>query len=342
MRNLRTLATIGSTGLALCLALGLFQTSSLLGQPPAGAPKGGPGKGPDPRVQQRTYLFTDTNEQMAYGLFVSSKVSKDKKNPLIVALHGLGGDGNALLRGNALDLAEEGGYILVGPMGYNTQGWFGSPVIVMGGGPGAGKGKGPGGPPGGAPGAAKGGPGGAPGGAPGAAAKGGPGAAPGGAPGAAKGGPGAGNGFGGATPEPPNLAELSEKDVMNVLAMMRKEFNVDDSRTYLMGHSMGGAGALFLGIKHIDQWAAVAAMAPASFLMQPDSIGAVKDKARFMLAHGDADTVVPVTQGRGWNEAAVRLQVKDWKYLELPGADHGTVINQSMPEIFKFFKERTK
>ena len=28
---------------------------------------------------------------------------------------------------------------------------------------------------------------------------------------------------------------------MNVLAMVRKEFNVDDNRTYLMGHSMGGA-----------------------------------------------------------------------------------------------------
>jgi hypothetical protein len=27
--------------------------------------------------------------------------------------------------------------------------------------------------------------------------------------------------------------------------------------------------------------------------------------------------------------------------LELPDADHGTVITQSMPEIFKFFKEHT-
>ena len=65
--------------------------------------------------------------------FESSKVSKDKKAPLIVALHGLGGDGNSLLRGASLDLAEAGGYILVGPMGYNPSGWFGSPVIVMGG-----------------------------------------------------------------------------------------------------------------------------------------------------------------------------------------------------------------
>lgn len=100
------------------------------------------------------------------------------------------GDGNSLLRGSAVDLAEEGGYILVGPMGYNPQGWFGSPVIVMNGGPGRGKG-----------------------------------------PGAGKGGPPP-------TPEPPNLAELSEKDVMDVLALVRREFTVDEKRTYLMGHSM--------------------------------------------------------------------------------------------------------
>jgi hypothetical protein len=40
-----------------------------------------------------------------------------------VALHGLGGDHNSLLRGNAIDLAEEGGYILVGPMGGDPGGW---------------------------------------------------------------------------------------------------------------------------------------------------------------------------------------------------------------------------
>jgi len=154
-------------------------------------------------------------------------------------------------------------------------------------------------------------------------------------PGAAKGGPPP-------TPEPPNLAELSEKDVMNVLAIVRKEFNVDDKRTYLMGHSMGGAGALFLGPKYVDQWAAVAAMAPAAFLMQPDSLAPVKDKMPLFLAHGDADTVVPTDVGRRWAKTATDLKMKDFKYMEIAGADHGTVITQAMPEIFKFFKERSR
>ena len=289
--NSRNLTALGSLSLALLLGYVLVQSASLLGQPPAGAPKGAP-RAPDPRVQQRKYHFADTNEDLPYALFVSSKVTKGKKAPLIVALHGVFGDGNALLRGSAIDLAEEGGYIMVGPMGYNPQGWFGSPVIVMNGGPGRG-------------------------------------------PGARKGGPPP-------TPEPPNLAELSEKDVMNVLAIVRKEFTIDDKRTYLMGHSMGGAGALFLGPKYVDQWAAVASMAPAAFRMDPESLAPVKDKMPLFLAHGDADTVVPVDVGRRWAKAATDLKMKDFKYHELSGADHGTVITQSMPEIFQFFQEHTR
>src|SRR5689334_20877276 len=101
-------------------------------QPVPGAPPAvgrGGGRGAiDPRVQQRMYTFADTNEQLPYAVFVSSKVSKDKKNPLIVALHGLGGDQNTMMRANALQLAEEGGYIMVGPMGYNSGGWYGAPA----------------------------------------------------------------------------------------------------------------------------------------------------------------------------------------------------------------------
>lgn len=288
MKMIRQFVVLGS------MALALFVSYSAFGQPPAGGAPKGAAKAPDPRVQQRRYHFADTNEELPYALFVSSKVTKSKKAPLIVALHGVFGDGNSLLRGEALDLAEAGGYVLVGPMGYNPQGWYGSPVIVMNGPPGQGKGKG-----------------------------------------AAKGGPPP-------TPEPPNLAELSEKDVMNVLAIVRKEFSIDDKHTYLMGHSMGGAGALFLGPKYVDQWAAVASMAPAAFLMNPDNLAPVKDKMPLLLAHGDADTVVPVDVGRRWAKTATDLKMKDFKYMELPGADHGTVITQTIPEIFKFFKARSR
>jgi hypothetical protein len=161
-------------------------------------------------VQQRTYLFTDTGEQLPYAVFVSSKVSKDKKNPLIVALHGLGGDQNTMMRANALQLAEEGGYIMVGPMGYNSGGWYGAPARYNGGGRGGRRGANGAPPPGAPQGQAAERP-----------------AAP----------PPAG---GTAITDPATLHEASEKDVMNVLDVIRKEFNVDENRTYLMGHAALG------------------------------------------------------------------------------------------------------
>src|SRR6186997_295592 len=129
---------VRKSALVVALATGFLFASTQIqfGQQPGQQPGPGAaaagqrgGRGAiDPRVQQRTYLFTDTNEQLPYAVFVSSKVSKDKKNPLIVALHGLGGDQNTMMRANALQLAEEGGYIMVGPMGYNSGGWYGAPA----------------------------------------------------------------------------------------------------------------------------------------------------------------------------------------------------------------------
>ena len=50
------------------------------GNQDAGRPRfGGFIKSTDPRVQNRTYHFADTNEDLPYCVFVSSKVSKDKQ-----------------------------------------------------------------------------------------------------------------------------------------------------------------------------------------------------------------------------------------------------------------------
>src|SRR5262245_14721640 len=40
-------------------------------------------------VQQRTYRFPETNEKIEYDVFVSRKADKKKKNPLVIALHGM-------------------------------------------------------------------------------------------------------------------------------------------------------------------------------------------------------------------------------------------------------------
>jgi len=287
-------------------------------QPPAGAKgPGAKGKGfaQDPRAQTRTYHFEDTNEDLPYSVYVSSKVKKDQKAPLVVTLHGLGAPQTIMMGAAAIDLAEEGGYILVAPMGYNTSGWYGSPAFS--GGPGRGKGKAAAPPADGqvAPGAAKG---------PGdAAAKG-------------KGGIGGGN-------QPENLRELSEKDTMNVIAMVRKEFNIDDKRMYIMGHSMGGAGAIYLGSKYANMFAAVGAEAPAAFWQtRKETLQPMKDaKVPVMIVHGDIDEVVPVANSHAWVDVMKELNMQ-YEFVEQPGITHGPVIQSGLKPIYEFFAKHKK
>jgi predicted peptidase len=266
-------------------------------------------------VQQRTYTFKDTNEVLPYAVFVSSKVSKDKKNPLIVALHGLGGDQNTMMRGGAIQAAEEGGYILVGPIGYNPSGWYGAPSTMAAGTGGANGAVGMGGPP-------RGGAGGPPGAGPGGAAR----------------------------PIPTTLgvsnevSQRSEKDVMTVLDMIRKEFNVDDKRIYIMGHSMGGAGAIYLGVKHASIWAGIGAIAPAhapAGIFSQNYTLAPARNIPMIIVQGDKDPLIPVVGVRHWIDQMKELQITH-QYIEMAGGDHGSVLTTGVPDVIAFFSKYTK
>jgi predicted esterase len=270
-----------SMRIAALLVCGVLAWNASAQTPPAP----GRGRGPipvDPRVQIRMHHFADTNEDIPYALFVSSKVKRDKKAPMIVTLHGLGGTHTTMMRPLALDLAEAGGYILLAPMGYNPRGWYGIP-------------QGPrrGGPPRGA-----------------------------------------------VQNDPPNLRELSEKDTLEVIELVRKEFKVDDKRTYLMGHSMGGAGTYYLGVKYPEKWAALAVLAPAAFSLDPNSLGKIP-KMPVMVVHGDMDTAVPVSLSRTWVETMTSLKMPH-EYIEVPGGDHGSVITSHQREVFAFFAKHSR
>ena len=298
----------------LCLQIGLVHTQ--FAQEPA--PQPGRGAVPaakrggfmqipvDSRVQMRSYLFKDgdISQNLEYAVFVSSKVSKDKKNPLIVTLHGLGAGPAIMFGKKSLELAEEGGYILVGPMGFNVRGWYGIPM-----GPGRGI------PPKTANSTAPAQPGANPAPKPKASLFSDP-------------------------NDPPNLRDLSEKDVMNVLDIVRKEFNVDERRIYLMGHSMGGAGTLYLGVKYPSIWAALGPIAPAAFTLDPDSLKAIPNMP-VVLVQGDVDEMVPIANTRKWADKLKELNMT-YEYDEMPGLTHGPIIEGALPSVYAFFAKHSK
>ncbi|HYV36421.1 MAG TPA: GDSL-type esterase/lipase family protein [Gemmataceae bacterium] len=139
--------------------------------------------------------------------------------------------------------------------------------------------------------------------------------------------------------DPENLGELSEKDVMNVLALARKEFNVDDNRIYLMGHSMGGGGTWHLGIKYPDIWAGLAPIAPAT-AMDPAELKKITH-IPVMLVQGDKDTLVPPAPARLWAAKMKELKMTS-EYIEVAGGDHMNVATTELPKIFEFFNKHQK
>ena len=145
--------------------------------------------------------------------------------------------------------------------------------------------------------------------------------------------------YGAATFVSKKVGRLSEQDVMNVLAITRKDFNVDPNRIYLLGHSMGGGGAFYLAMKHPDIWAALAPIAPAIYAR---STGLRKIRhIPVICIQGAKDRLVKVSRPRKWIEQMKEAGIEH-KYIEEPEGGHVRIAFQKMPDIFDFFNKHRK
>jgi predicted peptidase len=236
------------------------------------------------RVELRTHELPEApGVAIPYGVYVPTSYDPSRPTPLVIALHGLGSDEMYMMeygtRETVAELAEQYGYLVATPMGYNERGWYG--------------GRGP------------------------------------------------GNDFNRRQqdPGPPNLGELSELDVMAVLAIMKREFNVDADRTYLIGQSMGGGGTWYLGMRYPDVWAALAPMAPAIY-SSPDALVAARHRP-VMVVQGDADELVDVEVTRSWVAKMEELGM-DYEYIEVPGGTHASAGRDNIARVFAFLAEQRR
>ena len=235
-------------------------------------------------VQTRNYYFEKAQKDMQYALYVPESYQTDIASPLIVLLHGAGGTPQGVIRYEGIQQqAEEHGYIVVAPYGYNELGWyglFGSGKSLFN--------------------------------------------------------------NGAAGPIPDNIGELSEADVINVLEIVRSEFNIDSNRTYLMGHSMGGGGTYHIGTKYSENWAALALLAPAIF-GKPDLLDTITDMPVF-VAHGDADSQISVDVARRLVAKMEELNMTH-QYIEIAGGDHNDAIARNpelIAQVFDFLNKYSK
>ena len=84
--------------------------------------------------QQRRYSFGAAGKEMPYRLYVPRSYDAAAPAPLVVALHGFGGNQDYFF--NAVKelpaLLEQHGFIFVAPMGLSTDGWYGAPLSIPG------------------------------------------------------------------------------------------------------------------------------------------------------------------------------------------------------------------
>ena len=132
-------------------------------------------------------------------------------------------------------------------------------------------------------------------------------------------------------------AELSEQDVMQVLQRVKQLYKIDESRIYLMGHSMGGIGTWLIAPKYPDIWAAIA---PLSGQGAPATLERIRHIPE-IIVHGDADPTVNVSGSRNM-VAKLKALGAEYKYIEVPGGLHSDVVAPNLGAVIEFFDAHKK
>lgn len=223
---------------------------------------------------ERHYLLQGANEIMPYRVYVPKSYVATKAMPLVIALHGLGGNEDGFFDNYDKlppQLSERHGFLLASPLGFRRDGFYGSAIM------------------------------------------------------------------GNADAAARRRGEYSEKDVLEVLRLMKAAYNVDDSRIYLIGHSMGAIGTWSLASKYPQTWAALVAFAGTGAPALADNMKAIPQ----FVVHGDADNTVSVSGSRNMVAALKKLNA-DVTYVEVAGGSHTDVVVPNLPKAFEFLAGQKK
>jgi poly(3-hydroxybutyrate) depolymerase len=140
-----------------------------------------------------------------------------------------------------------------------------------------------------------------------------------------------------ADPTTRRTQDFSEQDVLQVVQRVRQQYKIDESRIYLMGHSMGAIGTWKIAPKFPDIWAALGPIAGSGVA---DTLEKVRHIPQ-IIVHGDADPTVPVAGSRNM-VAKLKELGTEHTYIEVPGGGHSDVVAPNLAAIVEFFNTHKK
>ncbi len=128
--------------------------------------------------------------------------------------------------------------------------------------------------------------------------------------------------------------QRAEQDVLHVIDLVSKEYNVDPARVYLHGQNPSGSGALHLAAKYPERFAAlVVSSAPIVYDAYP--FDRLKGRTALLVIHGDQDTTNPLEASQKMAAAAKAAGV-DATYATVPGGTHLEAYLTYASQLFDF------
>ncbi|HXG90996.1 MAG TPA: PHB depolymerase family esterase [Blastocatellia bacterium] len=133
------------------------------------------------------------------------------------------------------------------------------------------------------------------------------------------------------------------EDAIEVIKAVTRDYRIDPSRIYVTGHSMGAAGAWLLAANRPEMFAAIAPVSGAP-LAQNDLFTRLLERMKsipVMVAHGGRDGIALPQNSRDVAAAAQKAGLKV-TLIEVPDADHLSVLAATFPAILDFFDKNHK
>lgn len=148
----------------------------------------------------------------------------------------------------------------------------------------------------------------------------------------------------------PQCPEDKVWDVSSLIGLLDEviaQQDVDVSRIYLTGLSMGGYGAWSLGLAHPERFAAIAPICGGgeiiSILLAGQSKREALQSTPMWVFHGAKDPVVPLEESQRMVDVMKRVGVKDIQFTIYPEAEHDSwTETYGNPKLFEWFLQQQR
>ena len=129
-----------------------------------------------------------------------------------------------------------------------------------------------------------------------------------------------------------------EQDVMDIISIVKEKCSIDSSRVYLMGHSMGGWGTWWIGLRNQDTFACLCPMSgyapeyllPNAFHTDP------------YIIHSEDDPIVDISGSRIPASILPEIGVS-MRYREEHGYGHSSkMIGDNLPRLFAWMNNHRR